>query len=123
MAEAIVNAKHNSNWDAESAGTKPSGNVHPKAIQVLEEIGIHHLGASKHADQFKLKKLDLVVTVCASAAKECPLSLGIGKTVHHSFPDPAEAQGSEEEILAVFRQVRDNIAEQIPMILQDIFDH
>ncbi len=119
MAEAIVNEKFGTQWEAYSAGTKPSGYIHPMALQVLEEIGIHHHGESNHTDQYMHMKFDLVVTVCDSAAEECPLWLGKGKTIHHSFPDPAEAQGSDEEILAVFRQVRDAIAEKIPTILQD----
>lgn len=119
LAEAIVNAKMGSQWQAYSAGTKPSGYVHPKALQVLAEIGIRHKGQSKHTDQLIMKKFDLVVTVCDSAAEDCPVWLGIGKTLHHSFPDPAEVQGSDEEILAVFRQVRDDIAEFIPTLLSE----
>ncbi len=119
IAEAIVNAKMGAQWEAYSAGTKPSEYVHPKALQVLEEIGIQHQGESKHTDQFMLKRFDLVVTVCDSAAKDCPVWLGIGKTVHYSFRDPAEAMGTEHEILAVFRQVRDDIAKKIPFLLNE----
>lgn len=119
MAEAIINARLGHEWQAYSAGTKPSGYVHPKAFQVLEDIGIDHQGESKHTDQFMLKKFDLVVTVCDSAAEKCPVWPGIVKTAHHSFPDPANAQGSNEEILTVFRQVRDEIAVKIPALLQN----
>ena len=118
MAEAIVNAKIGDQWLAVSAGTKPSGYVHPKAIVVLKEIGIEHSGESKRADQFRDWDIDLVVTVCDSAAQECPIWLGQGRRVHHSFPDPAEAGGTEEEILEVFRKVRDAIASEIPKILE-----
>lgn len=118
MAEAIVNENFGTEWEAYSAGTKPSGYIHSKALMVLEEIGIHHQGESKHTDQLMLMKFDLVVTVCDSAAEDCPVWLGLGKKIRHSFPDPAEARGTEEEILAIFRQVRDDIANQIPMILQ-----
>ena len=117
MAEAIVNDRFGSQWEAFSAGTRPSGYVHPKALTVLEEIDIHHHGESKHTDLFMLMKFDLVVTVCDSAAEDCPVWLGLGKKIHHSFPDPAEAQGTYDEILSVFRQVRDDIAEKIPSIL------
>ncbi len=117
MAEAIVNDRFGSQWEAFSAGTRPSGYVHPKALTVLEEIDIHHHGESKHTDLFMLMKFDLVVTVCDSAAEDCPVWLGLGKKIHHSFPDPAEAQGTDDEILSVFRQVRDDIAEKIPSIL------
>ncbi len=120
MAEAIINARKGDQWQAVSAGTKPAGYVHPKAIAVLKEVGIEHSGKSKLADEFRDWDLDLVVTVCDSAAEECPVWLGQGKRVHHSFPDPAEATGTEEEILAVFQQVRDAIAKEIPRILNDL---
>jgi arsenate reductase len=109
MAEALVNARLSDQWQAYSAGTAPTGYVHPKAIFVLEEIGIHHQGRSKSVDELRKIEFDLVVTVCDSAAEECPLWLGPGKRVHHSFPDPAKATGSEEQILSVFRQVRDDM--------------
>ena len=114
MAEAIVNDRLGDDWLAVSAGTQPSGYVHPKAIQVLAEHDIIHQGESKLADQYRDWNFDLVVTVCDSAAEECPLWLGQGVRVHHSFPDPADAAGSEEEILAAFRLVRDAIAKEIP---------
>jgi arsenate reductase len=118
MAEAIVNDRLGDAWLAVSAGTKPSGYVHPKAIQVLAEYDIIHEGESKLADQYRDWDFDLVVTVCNSAAEECPIWLGQGVRVHHSFPDPAEATGTEEEILAVFRQVRDDIAKEIQILLK-----
>ena len=117
MAEAIVNARLGDKWEAYSAGTKPSGYVHPKAIQVLAEIGIVHVGESKTPDQFKDMTFDLVVTVCDSAAENCPVWLGKGQIVHHSFSDPAKATGSDDEILSVFRNVRDEILEKIPLVL------
>jgi arsenate reductase len=119
MAEAIVNARLSDQWRAFSAGTKPSGSVHPKAIQVLEEIGISHAGRSKPADEFREHPFDLVVTVCDDANEECPLWLGKGKRAHLGFRDPAKASGSEQEILGVFRQVRDEIAEKIPQLLEN----
>ena len=117
MAEAIVNARLGNQWEAVSAGTKPAGCVHPKAIQVLQEIGIDHQGQSKPADEYRSLPLDLVVTVCDSAAEECPVWLGPGKRLHLSFEDPAKATGSEAEILTAFRKVRDQIAVQIPALL------
>lgn len=118
MAEAVVNARLSNSWEAVSAGTKPSGYVHPNAIQALKEIGIGHQGRSKLADEFRQTPFDLVVTVCDSAAEECPIWLGRGKRVHLSFPDPAGAIGSEEEIMGVFREVRDEIAAQVPDLLR-----
>ena len=117
MAEAIVNHCLGDVWQAVSAGTRPAGYVHPVAIAVLNEIGIYHQGKSKLADEFRDWNFDLVITVCDSAAEECPLWLGRGRRIHHGFPDPAKATGTEEEILAAFRQVRDAILEQILPIL------
>jgi arsenate reductase len=116
MAEAIVNARY-PDWRAFSAGTKPTGFVHPMAIQVLREIGIEHRGESKGAERFRSRDFDLVVTVCDEAAEECPVWLGKGKRVHLGFRDPAKAEGTEEERLAAFRQVRDEMLEKIPGLL------
>ena len=113
MAEAIVNARLADEWQAVSAGTKPAGFVHPKAIAALAEIGIQHEGRSKLADEFRSAEFDLVVTVCDSAAEECPVWLGKGKRVHHSFPDPAITDDMDD-----FRKVRDEIAQVIPTILE-----
>lgn len=117
MAEALVNTRLGHAWQASSAGTKPAGFVHPKAIQVLAEIGIQHVGRSKSVDELHGQQFDLVITVCDSAAEECPVWLGAGHRVHLSFPDPAKASGSEEEILGVFRQVRDDIQDRVFSIL------
>jgi arsenate reductase len=117
MAEAIVNARLSDNWRAFSAGTVPAGYVHPKAIQVLDEIGITHNGQSKSAEQFRNMDFDLVVTVCDDAAENCPVWLGKGRRAHLSFPDPAKAEGTDEEKLAVFRSVRDAIAQKVPELL------
>ena len=111
IAEAIVNARLPQQWEAHSAGTRPAGYVHPMAIQVLREIGIEHAGRSKSVDEIRDIPFDLVVTVCDSAAEDCPLWLGKGRVIHHSFFDPAKAEGTEEERLAVFRRVRDEIKE------------
>jgi arsenate reductase len=113
MAEAIVNAKLEDKWDAVSAGTRPAGYVHPMAIEVLREIGINHSGTSKSVDSFYETGFDLVVTVCDSAAEECPAWLGKGKKVHRSFPDPAKTGDIND-----FRSVRDSIAVEIPKILE-----
>lgn len=117
MAEAIVNARLGDQWQAVSAGTKPAGYVHPNALRALAEIGIEHHGHSKHADEFRDTPLDLVVTVCDSAAEECPLWLGPGRRLHHSYPDPAKAEGTDEEIMAVFRAVRDDMVRDFPALL------
>jgi len=109
MAEAIVNARLGETWEAVSAGTKPAGFVHPRALAVLEEIGIRHAGRSKPVEEFRGADFDLVVTVCDSTAEQCPLWLGRGKPLHLGFPDPARAEGTDEQVAAVFRSVRDEI--------------
>jgi len=117
MAEAIVNARY-PEWKAYSAGTKPAGYVHPKAIQALEEIGISHSGQSKQISDLHTKDFDLVVTVCDSAAEECPIWPGkAGRRVHHDFVDPARAEGTNEEQMAVFRRVRSEMLKVIPELL------
>jgi arsenate reductase (thioredoxin) len=113
MAEAIINHDLGSQWQAFSAGTQPSGYVHPMAIQALAEIGIHHAGESKSTDQFRGQDFDLVITVCDDAAENCPLWLGKGERVHIGFPDPAKVEGPPEDQMKVFRQVRDDIRDQI----------
>jgi arsenate reductase (thioredoxin) len=117
MAEAVVNARLGDTWQAYSAGTQPSGYVHPLALEALGELGIQHSGRSKHADELRQVPFDLVVTVCDSAAEQCPLWLGPGRRVHLGFPDPAQASGSEDEVKQVFREVRDQIARQVPELL------
>jgi arsenate reductase len=117
MAEAIVNARLGDEWEAVSAGTKPAGYVHPKALAALAEIGIQHEGRSKLADEFYGVDFDLVVTVCDSAAEECPVWLGPGKRVHHSFPDPAITNEMDD-----FRRVRDDIEKELVELLRNYAD-
>lgn len=112
MAEAIVNARFGDAWEAVSAGTKPAGYTHPKAIKALAEIGIQHEGRSKLPDEYRRANFDLVVTVCDSAAEDCPVWLGQGKKIHHSFFDPAKTDDMED-----FRRVRDEIMAALPQIL------
>ncbi len=108
MAEGIVNHLRGDAWYAASAGTHPSGQVHPFAVTAMREIGIDISKAqSKSADAFRSSPLDLIVTVCDVAAEECPAWLGPGKRVHIGFPDPA--LGSLDD----FRNVRDSIRSQV----------
>ena len=113
MAEAIVNALMSEGWQAFSAGTKPAGYVHPKALEALSEIGIQHTGSSKRVDEFRGVDFDLVITVCDSAAEECPVWLGKGKRVHHGFSDPAKTDNIND-----FRAVRDDIEKVILDVLK-----
>ncbi|MBX2974517.1 MAG: arsenate reductase ArsC [Ignavibacteriaceae bacterium] len=94
-----------------SAGTYPSKQVHPKAILVMSEEGIDlSKNYPKHSNQFINEELDFVITVCDNAKETCPVFLGkVTKHLHIGFEDPAEAIGTEEEVLAVFRKIRDEI--------------
>jgi arsenate reductase len=114
MAEAIVNARLGDAWQAVSAGTRPAGYVHPKAIAALAETGIQHTGRSKGVDEFRDVDFDLVVTVCDSAAEECPVWLGKGIKVHHSFFDPAMTDNMND-----FRTVRDEIEKVMLGLLKE----
>jgi arsenate reductase len=114
MAEGLVNHFRGESWEAVSAGTKPSGYVHPLAIRAVAELGIDiSKNRSKSTDEFRDTELDLVITVCDGAAQNCPVWLGQGRVKHIGFPDPAAAAGSEDEQFAVFRQVRDGIRSRV----------
>lgn len=113
MAEAIVNARLGETWEAVSAGTKPAGFIHPKAMAALSEIGIQHTGRSKLVDEFRGVDFDLVITVCDSAAQECPVWLGEGKRIHRDFPDPANTDEMDD-----FRTLRDDMAHEIIALLE-----
>jgi arsenate reductase len=121
IAEAMTNHFRNTTWTAFSAGTKPAGYVHPKALEVLEEIQIEHLGESKNVNEYQDEEFDLVITVCDEAAETCPIWLGKGAKIHLGFVDPAKAEGTEEEILEVFRNVRDQIQEVILSALDEFY--
>jgi len=97
-----------------SAGTAPAARINPHAVQVMREVGIDISGGTPTSvKQFVDRSFDYVITVCDDADKNCPNFTGkVGKRVHIGFIDPAKATGSEEEILAVFRRVRDKIWEK-----------
>lgn len=110
MAEGILRAAAGDLLDVQSAGSNPAGYVHPKAIEVMKEIGIDLTGhTSKHMNDFLRGKVDIVVTVCGNADQACPMFPGQVKRYHWGFEDPAHATGSEEEVLEAFRTVRDQI--------------
>jgi len=109
MAEGLLRHLGEEEFEVMSAGTIPSL-VRPQAIEVMREIGIDISGnRSKSLDEFIESSFDFVVTVCDNAAGHCPIFPGVAKRIHWSFDDPAEATGSESEILDVFRRVRDEI--------------
>ncbi len=110
MAEGFLKSFH-STLQVFSAGTKAASRVHPKAIQVMNEIGIDlSKNFPKTVDQFLSESFDYVVTVCDNAKESCPVFFGnVKHRLHIGFDDPADATGTEEEILSVFRRVRDEI--------------
>ncbi|RLD54490.1 MAG: arsenate reductase ArsC [Bacteroidetes bacterium] len=105
-----------------SAGTEPSNQVHLKAIEVMKEKGIDLSGHyPKKVDEFLDDSFDYVITVCGHAKENCPVFLGeVKQHLHIGFEDPAEATGTEEEILEEFRRIRDEIRERIQAFLQSL---
>jgi len=110
MAEGILRSAAGDLLDVHSAGSKPSGYVHPMAIEVMREIGIDISGhTSKPLTDFLGRRVDIVVTVCGNADQACPVFPGQVRRHHWGFDDPAHATGTEQEIRDAFRDVRDRI--------------
>jgi arsenate reductase len=110
LAEGFLRAAAGDDLNVQSAGSKPAGYVHPLAIQVMKEIGVDVSGhRSKHMDEFLQQPVETVITVCGNADQACPMFPGQVNRHHWGFDDPAQAAGSDEEKLAVFRRVRDEI--------------
>ena len=110
LAEGILREAAGALVDVASAGSKPAGYVHPFAVKVMREIGIDISGhRSKHLSEFLNSTVQTVVTVCGNADQACPMFPGQVNRHHWGFDDPAHATGTEEEQLAVFRRVRDEI--------------
>lgn len=110
MAEAFLK-NLDPNLEVYSAGTEPGGRVHPKAIQVMKEREIELKDtAPKSVDKFINTPFDYVITVCDGAKENCPVFLGeVKHRLHIGFDDPAAATGTEDDVLNVFRRVRDEI--------------
>jgi len=110
LAEGILRRAAGDLIEVASAGSNPSGHVHPMAIQVMQEIGIDISGhRSKHMNEFLTRDVNTVITVCGNADQACPMFPGQLNRHHWPFDDPAHATGNDEERLAVFRRVRDEI--------------
>ena len=113
MAEGLLRALAGGRFDVESAGTERTA-VRPLAITAMDEVGIDlRAHASKTLDRFLGERWDYVITVCDSANESCPVFPGAANRLHWSFPDPSRAQGTDEEKLAVYRQVRDRIGARL----------
>lgn len=119
MAEAWVNFLAPGRVGALSAGTNPTGYVHPSAIDVMNEVGID-MGEfkSKAVSQFIDQEFDFVITVCDDAAEHCPTFPGPGKRIHWPFEDPASFVGSEDQVKEVFRKTRDDIRMKVEEFLR-----
>lgn len=113
MAEGLLRHDGSGRFDVESAGTNP-GTVRPEAIAVMRELDIDiSRHRSKHVSEFDGEYFDLVLTVCDNAKENCPIFPGAAKRLHQAFEDPAAATGSEDERLAAFRRVRDELREYL----------
>ena len=114
MAEGFVNHLLNWGWEARSAGTRPAARVHPLAVKAMAEVGIDISAAEPEiVGRYLNEPWDLVVTVCDSAREACPAFPRPAETVHIPFDDPADAEGTDEEKMAVFRRVRDEIRDRL----------
>lgn len=123
LAECLINDLGGGKWRAYSAGSKPTGKINPLSILILKEKGHSVEGLrSKSWDEFAAPdapRMDLVITVCDNAAGEvCPIWPGVPRKLHVGFPDPADAEGSHEERLAVFRQVYGMIEAKIRRLIE-----
>jgi arsenate reductase (thioredoxin) len=117
MAEGVLREAVGDRINVQSAGSRPEGYVHPKAIEVMKEIGIdisNH--SSKHMSESLSRKVDTVITVCGNADQACPIFPGQVSRHHWGFDDPAQAKGTEEEIYAEFRRVRDQIKNSLQRV-------
>ncbi|TLU53628.1 MAG: arsenate reductase ArsC [Chlorobium sp.] len=120
MAEGFLRS-FDSSLEVFSAGTKPSQSVHPLAVKVMHEEWIDlSLHKPKSVDEFLQRPFDYVITVCDAAKEACPFFTGkVEQVLHIGFDDPAEAQGTQEEVLAVFRRVRNEINQRFRQFYND----
>ncbi|MCZ6795844.1 MAG: arsenate reductase ArsC [Planctomycetota bacterium] len=121
LAEGLLRHLGGGDFVALSAGSRPTGEVHPLAVEVMRESRVDiSLQRSKSVEEFLPpagEPPDLVISVCASAEKECPAFPGQVRRLHWPVDDPAHAEGSREEVLAVFRRVRDEIRHRLEKAL------
>ena len=117
MAEGLLRALSRGAVEASSAGTKPS-QVNPLAIAAMKEAGIDiSAHRSKSVEEFAAQRFDIVITVCDNAKETCPIFPGAPERIHWSFPDPAAVEGSHEEKLRAFRDVRDGLQQRLQQLM------
>ena len=120
MAEGLWQLLGKGKWQAYSAGSRPTGKVHPLAIRAMKEIGIDIADfRSKPISEFENRPIDLAITVCDNAREDCPVYPAARSYLHWPFDDPADAQGTDEEKLVEFRRVRDEIRDRIERYLTE----
>ena len=120
MAEGLLRQLGGSGYEVHSAGGKPNGYVSPLAIEAMGKIGIDiSAHRSKSVSEFEGQKFDTVITVCDSAAQECPAFPGAPERIHWSIWDPGNATGTHEEKLAAFCRVRDELVSRLRQFLAD----
>ncbi|MEM2863725.1 MAG: arsenate reductase ArsC [Candidatus Bathyarchaeia archaeon] len=112
IAEGFLKKLYEDHYEAYSAGTRPSG-LNPYAVKVMAEVGVDISKRSKSAEEFQGMSFDYVVTLCDDAKEMCPFFPGGNTRIHKGFKDPSKFEGIDEEILANFRIVRDQIREWI----------
>ena len=122
MAEGLLRNLAGEGYEVFSAGTKPT-QVNPRAIKAMLEIGIDISGhKSKSVNKFLQKEIDTVITVCDSARETCPVFPNSKENFHWSFEDPAEADGSDTQIMEVFRDVREQIRARLQEYIEKRID-
>ena len=121
MAEGFLKF-FDKNLEVYSAGTKPADKVNPFAIKAMKEVGIDiSQNYPKLVDQFLNDSFDYVITVCDNAKETCPVFIGdVKHHLHIGFDDPAEAVGTEEEVMPVYRRVRDEIKREFQKFVKQI---
>ena len=113
MAEGLLRHLTGDRFEAYSAGTEAT-HVRPQALRVMGELGIDISGQeSKTLDRYLREPFDYIITVCDDAKEACPYFPGAAQRLHWSLPDPAAAEGTEDERLEVFRSVRDRLRQHI----------
>ncbi len=118
MAEAILASRGAGRFAAESAGAQPAGRVSRRAVAVLAELGIDWTGKTpRKVNSLEARDWDLVVTVCDAARQACPVFTAARAVAHWDLPDPMDALGTDDEVLAVFRRSRDSIADLIEQLM------
>ena len=119
MGEGFLRELGGERYEVHSAGSEPAERVHPLAIKAMAEVGID---ISDHVPKdlgvYDDESFDLVITVCGGAKQSCPIFLGANANVHWDLEDPAEAEGSEEERMAFFREIRDEIRRRVKHLVE-----